>query len=104
MSGEENTPDGDGDMTFTTDPNVAREMLEVYDGYPAHRQGSEGDGDQGLLRIGFTDDSDEDADLKPISWESFAEEFEEKGLKLVYPSSLPEDGFEEIRLVEHNAK
>ncbi|MFD1588703.1 hypothetical protein ACFR9U_17125 [Halorientalis brevis] len=76
MSSDDNT-----DVNRTTDPTVLRSIIEDRDGYPAHVPKSEGQGDQGLLRVGF---GDADEDLKEISWEEFREEFEEKNLAGVY--------------------
>ena len=65
----------------TTDPTLLRSIIEEHDGYPAHVPQTEGQGDHGLLRVGF---GDADEDLKEISWEKFREEFEEKSLAGVY--------------------
>ena len=75
--------DGDDGETVrrTTEPTLLRGVIEEYGGYPAHAAASEGEGDHGLLRVGFRDG---DEDLKEISWEEFAEEFEEKDLVGVY--------------------
>lgn len=64
-----------------TDPALVRSIVEERGGYPAHAPDSEGQGDQGLLRIGFRD---RDEDFKEISWDAFFEEFEEKDLAFVY--------------------
>src|SRR6056297_1546004 len=73
--------DDNPDVNLTTDPTLLRSIIEERDGYPAHVPKSEGQGDQGLLRVGF---GDADEDLKEISWEEFREEFEEKNLAGVY--------------------
>lgn len=65
----------------TSDPTLLRSVVEERGGYPAHRQHSEGEGDGGLLRVGFRD---RDEDLKQISWDEFLDEFEEKDLVGVY--------------------
>lgn len=72
----------DPEVRRTTDPAVVRGVLESRGGYPAHEPGSEGQGDQGLLRIGR---HGREEDLKEISWDAFEEEFEEKDLAFVYP-------------------
>ncbi|MFB6141599.1 MAG: hypothetical protein ABEJ26_14335 [Halosimplex sp.] len=68
-------------VRHTTDPTLARTVIEERNGYPAHVAQSEGQGDSGLLRVGFRD---RDEDLKELSWEQFAEEFEEKDLAALY--------------------
>ena len=72
----------DDDLRRTTDSALVRSVIEERGGYPAHEPRSEGQGDQGLLRIG---EHGSDDDLKEISWEAFSEEFEEKNLAYVYP-------------------
>lgn len=64
----------------TTEPTLLRGVIEDYGGYPGHAPKSEGQGDHGLLRIGFRDDEE----LTEISWEEFADEFEEKDLVGLY--------------------
>lgn len=71
----------DEEVRRTTDHTLLRSVIEERDGYPAHVPESEGEGDQGLLRVGFRD---RDEDLKEISWEEFFAEFEEKGLVGIY--------------------
>lgn len=74
--------DGDENVRRTTDPTLLRSVIEDRGGFPAHLAGSEGEGDSGLPRVGFTDR--ENADLKEISWEQFFTEFDEKDLVGVY--------------------
>lgn len=72
----------DGNVRHTTEHTLLRSVIEDRGGFPAHVAGSEGEGDSGLPRVGFTDRDDED--LKEISWEQFFEEFDEKDLVGVY--------------------
>lgn len=65
----------------TTDPTLLRSVIEDRGGYPAHVPETEGEGDQGLLRVGF---HDRDEDLKEISWDEFQEEIQEKDLVGIY--------------------
>lgn len=74
-------PPDDAERRETTDHALVRSIVEEHGGYPAHEPGTEGEGDQGLLRIG---DRDRGEDLKEISWEAFFEEFEQKDLALYY--------------------
>lgn len=67
------------DERETTDPALARSVVERRGGFPAHRSQTEGEGDHGLLVI-TKDDADED--VTEITWS----EFEEKNLAFVYPS------------------
>lgn len=78
MSADQNT---DSSVEQTTEPTLARTVIEERGGYPAHPPQSEGEGDSGLLRVGFRD---RDEDLKEISWDQFSEEFEEKDLVALY--------------------
>lgn len=73
----------DADLNTTTDHALVRKLMDEEGGYPAHVEGSEGQGDQGLLRIGSRTDDPDDS-LKEISWDEFFEEFEEKELMLAY--------------------
>lgn len=88
------TPDAGEDGPETTqDTALIRSWVEDHDGFPAHvgdteAGQSEGQGDSGLLRIGFRD-RETDEPLKEITWEQFAEEFERKDLAFVYPESDP---------------
>ncbi|MFC7143008.1 hypothetical protein ACFQMA_25245 [Halosimplex aquaticum] len=71
----------ESEVRHTTDPTLARTVIEERNGYPAHVPGSEDEPDHGLLRVGFRD---RDEDLKEISWEQFREEFEDKELAALY--------------------
>lgn len=71
----------DDEVQYATEPTLARTLIEERSGYPAHLPASEGEGDSGLLRVGF---HDRDENLKEISWDQFREEFDEKGLALAY--------------------
>jgi len=70
----------DPHVEITDEPTLARSVIEERDGYPGHVPESEGQGDHGLLRVGFHDDEE----LKQLSWEQFREEFQEKGLVALY--------------------
>ena len=65
---------------YATDPTHLRSVIEDRGGYPGHPPASEGQGDHGLLELGFR----EDEDLKEISWDQFAEEVQEKALVGIY--------------------
>lgn len=78
---EAETSQSESNTEYTDDPWTAQSVVEDRSGYPAHAAKSEGQGDDGLLRIGFRDD---DEDLTEVEWETFREEFEEKNLALVY--------------------
>lgn len=83
MSSDSDQSDDPADgVRRTTDPAEARGVVEARGGYPGHEPRSEGQGDQGLLRIGRYG---REEDLKEISWETFEEEFEENDLEYVYP-------------------
>lgn len=71
----------DRTVRHATDPTLVQSVVEARGGFPAHETRSEGEGDHGLLRVGF---SDLDEDLTEISWETFREEFEAKDLAAVY--------------------
>ena len=72
------------DAQKTTDHETIRQWAEERNGKPANVAGtSKGDEDVGLVRIDFTEDS-EDALLDAISWDEFFEKFEEKQLAFLY--------------------
>lgn len=81
--GEASDANGDADendddaVRRATDSTLLRSVIEERGGYPAHVPESEGEGDGGLLRVGFRD---RDEDLEEISWEEFREEIEERDL------------------------
>jgi hypothetical protein len=75
------SPDESDSVERTTEHTLLRSVIEEHGGYPAHSPHSEGEGDRGLLRIGFRDG---DEDLKQLSWEEFFDEFDEKDLVGVY--------------------
>lgn len=79
----------DSDVRTTTEHALVRKLVEEREGYPAHLAGSEGEGDRGLLQVGFAD-ADE-PELKEISWEQFFEEFEGKDLAFAYREGGEED-------------
>ena len=91
------------DLTATTDHAVVRDLVEEYDGYPAHVERTEG-GDSGLLRLAFPDvesgDADLNEDLKELSWEEFLSEFDQQRLALVYPEDLGDDAAAEFQLLD----
>ncbi|MBX0297456.1 hypothetical protein [Haloarcula nitratireducens] len=93
------TPDTDDtEVEYATEPTLARTLIEDRGGYPGHPPESEGEGDRGLLRIGFRD---QDEDLKEISWEQFREEFEEKELAVAYrPDEEPVENDQPVALLE----
>lgn len=84
----EDQPDSAGEQT--TDHALVRAWMEDHDAYPAHLDQSEGEGDRGLLRVGFRE-GEADRDLKEIRYEEFFEEFEEKDLAFVYPDEDPRE-------------
>lgn len=92
----------DNDVRRATEPTLARTLIEDRGGYPAHEPQSEGQGDSGLLRVGF---HDRDEDLKEISWEEFEAEFEEKDLVLEYAEDDDADveGDKPLRLVREES-
>jgi hypothetical protein len=69
------------DFERTTDHTLFRSVIEEHGGYPAHAAQSEGEGDRGLLRVGFRDGGE---DLTQLSWEGFFDEVDERGLVGVY--------------------
>lgn len=89
------------DIRTTTDQELVRALVEDRDGYPAHLASSEGEGDRGLLQIGFADD--EGDELKEISWEQFFEEFEGKDLAFTYREGGEEDDFTYLRQRDDSA-
>lgn len=88
------------DEERTTNHALIRDWVDDHDGYPAHVQQSESEGDEGLLRVGFGDTEEES--LKEITWEEFFEEFEEKDLAFAYREHVPEEESPTIRLVKRD--
>lgn len=80
---------GSSDET-TTDHALIRNWIERHDGFPAHVVNSEGEGDEGLLRIGF-EDAERPESLTELSWEEFFAEFDEKDLVFAYPEGDPRE-------------
>ncbi len=93
------------DLTATTDHAVVRDLVEEYDGYPAHVERTEGN-DSGLLRLAFPDvesrDGDPNEDLKELSWEEFFEEFDRERLALVYPEDLGDDAAADFQVLDRD--
>lgn len=82
------------DVQMTTEHALVRKLIEDREGYPAHLENSEGQGDSGLLQVGLTDGDEGDEggeDLKELSWTQFFEEFEEKDLAFAYREGGEED-------------
>ena len=78
------------DVQTTTEHALVRKLIEDREGYPAHLQASEGQGDSGLLQVGLTEEN-EGEELKEPSWEQFFEKFEEKDLAFAYREGGEED-------------
>ena len=98
---EAETSQNESTTEHTADPWTAQSVVEDRGGYPAHAAKSEGQGDEGLLRIGFRDGDEED--LTEVEWETFREEFEEKNLALVYSTDdSPVEGDETVTLRERD--
>ena len=74
----------------TTDHSLIRNWVDRHDGFPAHVADSEGEGDRGMLRIGF-EDAERPESLKELSWEEFFEEFDGKDLVFTYPEGDPRE-------------
>ncbi len=89
-------------VRYATDPTLVRTLVDERGGYPAHLARSEGQGDQGLLRVGFP--GIEDEEFREISWEEFEAEFEEKDLAAAYPEDedATVDGTHPMRLVKRD--
>lgn len=67
----------------TTDHEVIRRWAEERQGWPATVKGTGGkDQKPGVLRIGFTQDSE--GSLEHITWEDFFEKFEQQRLAFLY--------------------
>ena len=71
----------DPSVDFTADSRTAQSIVDNAEAHTAHAQHSEGEGDEGLLRTGF---SDRDESFSAVSWDEFRAEFEEKDLALLY--------------------
>lgn len=90
------------EMDATVAHTEIRSWVENHGGFPAHVESTEGEGDPGLLRIGFTDAGPAEQ-LKEITWDEFFEEFEDGRLAFVYRDEPPRDGSRpEVRLVKRD--
>jgi hypothetical protein len=68
---------------MTRDHEEIRRWAEERGGVPATVEGTESDGEAGVLRIDFPGQG-EDAKLRHISWDEFFEKFDGAGLCFVY--------------------
>jgi hypothetical protein len=66
----------------TTDHKLIRQWAEERGGRPATVKGTAGSEEAGILRIAFSEDSQDS--LKEISWEEFFDKFEQAGLAFLY--------------------
>jgi hypothetical protein len=67
----------------TTDHETIRKWAEDRGAHPACVRGTGGRGDVGMIRLDFPGYSGADS-LEEISWDEFFEEFDKKGLALLY--------------------
>ena len=74
----------------TTDHQTIRQWAEARGGAPATVKGTASGEPAGLLRIAFSEDSEES--LEPISWEDFFAKFEEQKLAFLYQEETKEGG------------
>jgi hypothetical protein len=72
-----------GESKTTKEHEVIRRWVEERDGRPAYVEGTERDGDVGVLRIEFPGYGDE-AGLSLINWNEFFDKFDEKNLTFLY--------------------
>lgn len=74
----------------TSNHDEIRRWVEEREGHPATvSRTSEGQGEAGLLRFKFQEDSDE---LEPISWDEFFDRFDENNLVMLYQEETEEGG------------
>jgi hypothetical protein len=90
------------EMDATIEHTEIRSWVEEHGGVPAHVESTEGEGDPGLLRVGFTDAGPAER-LTEITWDEFFQEFEEGRLAFVYRDEPPRDGSRPaVRLVNRD--
>lgn len=79
-----------GGARSTTDHDEIREWAQAHGGRPAAVARTHQGGDVGIIRIMFPEaPNSEHAALTEIGWDEFFEEFEKRGLALLYdPNSL----------------
>jgi hypothetical protein len=69
----------------TRDHEEIRKWVEERGGIPSEVEGTENNGEPGVLRFKFPNAPNaRDEKLKEISWDEFFRKFDEKGLALVY--------------------
>lgn len=71
-----------GEKKISTNHKTIKEWTEKRGGKPAKVKGT-GDGDAGVLRVSFPDNSSEE-DLQIIPWSEFFEKFDKEKLALIY--------------------
>jgi hypothetical protein len=67
----------------THDHDTIQKWAEERNGVPAKVKGTEKNGDEGILRIHFPENSDS-SDLEEISWEDFFKNFDQEKLDFLY--------------------
>jgi hypothetical protein len=67
----------------THDHDTIKKWAEERNGVPAKVKGTEKNGDEGVLRIHFPENSNS-SDLEEISWEDFFEDFDQEKLDFLY--------------------
>lgn len=74
----------------TTDHETIRRWVEERGGEPARVKGTAEDGDAGVLRIAFPDQSTDGDELEPMDWGEFFRSFDEKRLAFLYQERAPD--------------
>jgi hypothetical protein len=77
------------DSKTTTDHDEIRRWAEARGGRPADVEGTGSNGDPGILRIEFRDDTD---NLEEIDWDAWFEAFEANNLAFLYQETTKDGG------------
>jgi len=68
----------------TSDHDTIRKWAEERSGVPARVRGTGGGDDEGILRIHFPENSEDDDQFEEISWSDFFEKFDAEKLDFLY--------------------
>lgn len=68
----------------TKDHELIKEWVESRNGIPAKIKGTGKNQDEGILRIHFPDNSENDEQFEEISWDDFFENFDKNKLIFLY--------------------
>jgi hypothetical protein len=78
------------EVITTADHDRIRRWVEARDGTPAAVAATDSDDDLGILRIRFSDESEDRLDA--LEWDEFFAKFDEAGLAFLYQDTTADGG------------